>query len=80
MDIEDLNIGNTFCDITPILEMTWLKNLYMIFGNGGSAYKASQALPDTHVVASGTATVGGGWRRLQNYYDMRDMLGMYYMD
>ena len=78
--LEDLNIGNTFCDITPILEMTWLKNLYMIFGNGGSAYKASQALPDTHVVASGTATVGGGWRRLQNYYDMRDMLGMYYMD
>lgn len=78
--LEDLNIGNTFCDIEPILEMTWLKNLYMIDGNGGDAWLASQALPDTHVVASGNATVGGGWRRLQNYYDMRDCLGMYYMN
>ncbi|MGM9585387.1 MAG: hypothetical protein ACI3V1_07575 [Faecousia sp.] len=78
--LEDLNIGKTFCDITPILQMTWLKNLYMIFGNGGDAWKASQALPNTHVVATGDATVGGGWRRLPNYYDMRDCLGMYYMN
>ena len=78
--LEDLNIGKTFCDITPILQMTWLKNLYMIFGNGGDAWKASQALPDTHVVATGDATVGGGWRRLPNYYAMRDALHMYYMN
>lgn len=78
--LQDLNIGKTYCDITPILEMTWLKNLYMIFCSGGAAWQASQALPDTHVVASGDATVGGGWRRLPNYYDMRDCLGMYYMN
>ena len=78
--LEDLNIGRTYCDITPILEMTWLKNLYMIFGNGGYAWRASPALPNTHVVATGDATVGGGWRRLPNYYDMRDCLGMYYMN
>lgn len=78
--LEDLNIGSTFCDITPILEMTWLKNLYMIFGSGGDAWKATQALPNTRVVTNGDATVGGGWRRLPNYYDMRDMLGMYYMN
>ena len=78
--LQDLNIGKTFCDITPICEMTWLKNLYMIFGDGGDAWTASQALPDTHVVSTGNATVGSGWRRLQNYYDMRDMLGMYYMN
>lgn len=78
--LEDLNIGKTFCDITPILQMTWLKNLYMIFGSGGDAWKCTQALPDTHVVARGDATVGGGWRRLPNYYDMRDCLGMYYMN
>lgn len=78
--LEDLNIGKTFCDITPVLEMTWLKNLWMIFGSGTSAYMASQALPDTHVVASGTATVGSGWRRLPNYYAMRDCLGVPYMN
>lgn len=78
--LEDLNIGNTFCDITPVLEMKWLKNLWMIMGDGGDAWLASQALPDTHVVATGTATVASGWRRLPNYYDMRDALGMYYMN
>ena len=78
--LQDLNIGRTYCDITPILEMTWLKNLYMIFGSAGDAWKCTQALPDTHVVANGDATVGGGWRRLPNYYDMRDCLGMYYMN
>ena len=78
--LEDLNIGKTFCDITPITQMTWLKNLYMIFGNAGDAWKCTQALPNTRVVANGDATVGGGWRRLPNYYDMRDCLGMYYMN
>jgi len=77
--LEDLNIGNTFPDITPVLEMTWLKNLYMIFGRGADAWRASQALPDTRVVASGTATVASGWRNLPNYYAMRDALGMFYM-
>ena len=77
--LEDLNIGNTWPDITPVLEMTWLNNLYMIFGSGGDAWKATQALPDTHVVASGNATVGSGWRKLPNYYAMRDILGMPYM-
>ena len=78
--LEDLNIGKTFCDITPICEMTWLKNLYMIFGDGGDAWTASQALPNTRVVASGNATVGSGWRKLKNYYDMRDCLGVPYMN
>ena len=78
--LEDLNLGNTFVDVTPILGMTWLKNVYFILGSQSAAYKVSQAIPDAHVVASGNATVGGGWRRLQNYYDMRDCLNMPYMN
>nr|MBQ8244025.1 hypothetical protein [Oscillospiraceae bacterium] len=78
--LEDLNIGKTYADIDPICEMTWLKNLYMIYCSGRDAYTATQALPDTTVVASGNATVGGIWRKLPNYYAMRDMLGMYYMN
>jgi len=76
--LQDLNIGNTYANIEPVLEMTWLNNLYMIKGSSTAAYKASQALPDTHVVSSGVATVASGWRRLQNYYDMRDNLNMPY--
>ncbi len=78
--LEDVNISATWPDVTPILKMTWLKHVYMIYGDGGNAYTIAQALPDTTVVASGSATVGGGWRRLQNYYDMRDALGAPYMN
>jgi len=77
--LEDLNIGKTWPDITPVLQMTWLKHLYMIEGSASDAWKATQALPDTRVVASGSATVASGWRNLPNYYAMRDALGMYYM-
>ena len=78
--LEDLNLGNTFVDVTPILEMTWLKNVYFILGSRANAWKVSQAIPTAHVVASGTATVGGGWRRLPNYYAMRDALHVPYMN
>lgn len=77
--LEDLNIGNTGADVTPIGQMTWLKNLWMIFRGAGSSWQMRQALPNTHVVSSGNATVASGWRNLPNYYDMRDALHMYYM-
>jgi len=78
--LEDLNLGNTFVDVTPILGMSWLKNVYFILGSRANAWKVSQAIPTARVVASGTATVGGGWRRLPNYYAMRDCLHMPYMN
>lgn len=77
--LEDLNIGNTDRKIDPILEMTWLKNLWMVKCGGGNVYKAKEALTGTNVVTGGSITVGNGWRKLQNYYDMRDNLGVPYM-
>lgn len=78
--LEDLNIGNTWPDVSALKEMPWLKNIYMIFGSSKDAYELAQALPDTRVVASGTATVSSGWRNLPNYYAMRDALGAPYMN
>lgn len=78
--LEDLNIGNAWPNVDGILGMTWLKNVYMIFGSKSDAWKISQAIPGARVVTSGNATVGGGWRRMQNYYDMRDMLHAPYMN
>ena len=78
--LEDLNIGNTQRKIDPILEMTWLKNLYMVGCGGANVLKATEALPGTNVVTGGNITVGHGWRKLQNYYDMRDNLGVPYMN
>jgi len=77
--LEDLNLGNTNRDFTPIEEMTWLKNLWMVGCNSGAAYRLTQALPDTKIVASGSATVAGGWRELPNYKAMRDTMNMFYM-
>ena len=42
-------------------------------------YRMTQALPNTRVMVTGAATVANGWRELDNYYKMRDLLGMYYM-
>ncbi|MBO7252374.1 MAG: hypothetical protein J6V25_07095 [Oscillospiraceae bacterium] len=77
--LEDLNLGETFADFTPVGQMTWLKNLWMVGCSNGNAYRMSQALPNTTIMAAGNATVANGWRKLPNYYAMRDALGMYYM-
>lgn len=77
--LEDLNLGNTYADFTPVGEMTWLKNLWMIGCSTGARYRMTNALPDTKVMVVGNATVANGWRDLDNYYEMRDLLGMHYM-
>jgi len=77
--LEDLNLGNTFADFTPVGEMDWLKNLWMVDCSTGDRYRMTQALPKTRVMVTGSATVANGWRNLDNYYKMRDLLGMHYM-
>ena len=77
--LEDLNLGLTYGDIEPICQMTWLKNLNWS-GRESRAAELREALPDTNIqMPAGDYTVGNGWRQLQNYYDMRDILGMEYM-
>lgn len=75
--LEDLNLGMTWPDLTPLRQMTWLKNLYLIQGNSKGLWY--EWLPNTRVVTHGDYTVSMGWRKLPNYYKMRDILGMYYM-
>lgn len=77
--LEDINIGASGIDPTGLCQMPWLKNVWAIF-NPGAGYKVAQACPDTRVVATGSHTVSSGWRRLPNYYAMRDALNMFYMD
>lgn len=86
--LEDLNIGFTRGDAETIFKMQWLKNLwwcciYGIFdGEGNPAWMVIEdRMPNTHVyyrdLESSTA---GGWRHLDNYFAMRDYLGLFYMD
>ena len=79
--LEDLNLGMTYCKVDPLLEMPWLKNVYMILRSNAGV--VGMGLPDTRVVTSNdpdAATVGFGWRRLPNYYAMRDCLNVPYMN
>lgn len=78
--LEDLNINQTYCDITPLLSMTWLKNLWAPGRSGSVQLQLLEALPDTHVQLYDKNPAGQGWRNLDNYYAMRDYLGMPYMD
>jgi len=77
--LEDLNLGKVYADFTPVGEMTWLKNLWMVECSTRARYEMTQALPNTRVMVTGAATVANGWRDLDNYYKMRDLLGMHYM-
>ncbi len=77
--LEDLNLGYTYGDENIIAQMTWLKNVWWI-GRGYSVrVTLEEALPNAHLEFNAKHTVGNGWRKLQNYYDMRDILGMEYM-
>ena len=80
--LEDLNVSDAYLDIDlkQFGKMTWLKNLWL---NENSATKEEKAylaehLPNTNINYDGYSPTAGGWRNLDNYYGMRDLLEMPY--
>lgn len=80
--LEDLNVSRPYLnvDLKQFGEMPWLKNLWL---NQNGATKEEQEylaekLPNTNINFNGYSPTAGGWRELQNYYDMRDLLEMPY--
>ena len=73
-------MSDTPVDPTPLLEMPWLKNLWInnVPITAQQRQALTEALPNTHIEFDAGFTTAGGWRELQNYYDMRDLLGMPY--
>ena len=76
--LEDLNLCYTQGDPKPIGEMTWLKRLWWSGCWAGRKYLKDK-LPDTYAEFLSLSSTGRGWREGQNYYDMRDFIGMDYM-
>lgn len=80
----DLNIANNQSDLTPLAQMTWLERLWIApMGdltpkNVSDFHMLEKALRNTQVVYS-THSTGMGWHQHPCYYEMRDILGMYYM-
>ena len=77
--LEDLNLGETYGDVTPILEMEWLKNLWLVGCREKYYEKAAAALPNTNI-GYYYGNPDDVWRELPNYYAMRDALLMFYME
>lgn len=81
--LQDLNIGTTAGgingDISAILEMTWLKNLWVVGGSEEIYEAVTEALPDTNI-GYRYGNPDDGWRKLPNYFKMRDALLMFYMN
>lgn len=85
--LEDLNLCRTYGDHTPIMQMTWLKNIWWngILGTVGfpcskAPEELPKALPNTHMVFNQqNSSQRNGWRDLDNYKAMRDVMGMFYL-
>lgn len=81
--LEALNIGWTDLKNWELLkEMTWLKRLWV--ARVGATYEELKeirdALPDTYVYIDSLHATEGGWRNFDLYREMRDRLGMFYME
>ena len=76
--LEDLNLCRTPCKLEPVPQMKWLKRLWW---TGAPAYEwdLEEMLPNTEVECGTTSSTGKGWRTGRHYYDMRDLIGMWYM-
>lgn len=81
--LEDLNIGCTPAieDPAPLLQMTWLKRLWWSnLKNKAWQEQLREHLPETEFMFKSIGSTSGGWRKGQNYYDMRNLLGMFIID
>ncbi len=81
--LEDLNIAFTEVDdITFLKQMPWLKRLWIAYT--GIPYKQcielQNALPNTKIDYTASHPTGNAWRNTKNYFEMRDYLGMYYLE
>lgn len=83
--LESLNLCYTEGDPEVIAQLTWVDYIRWVNFERYCLTPAEQkllreSLPDTLVeLEIGTSSTGGQWRQHRNYFDMRDILGMYYM-
>lgn len=80
--LQDINVAYTNGDATVFAQMPWLKNLWVNCTNITPEARAllSATLTDTHIEFDSGWHMGGGWRDVENYYVMRDLLEMPYYD
>lgn len=81
--LEDLNLSFSMVrDITPLLEMKQLQRLWLpgTMTSPDEQKALKTALPEAKIIFRSTSSTNEGWRKSPNYYKMRDLLGMWYLD
>lgn len=75
------NIYGKFGDYTPLLQMSWLERLWVansrVGEDGQKAFR--EALPNVEMVFYSVSSTDKGWRYAPGYYEMRDILELWYM-
>lgn len=81
--LEDVNLSNNpIRDITPLAQIESLNNIWISGVNWPYEQKQvlNEAKPDAKIVYyQNVGSTSEGWRSLDNYFNQRDMLGMWYM-
>ena len=77
----DTNTRGHFGDITPLYQMTWLDRLWMAYARLDADTRAElrTALPNVELMFVSVSDTNQGWRYAPSYYEMRDILGLWYM-
>lgn len=81
--LQALNIGWTDLENPELLmELKSLKRLWVTMAGltAEQNQQLKEALPDAVVYTTSRHPTEGGWRHFDLYYEMRDLLGMFYMD
>lgn len=78
--LQDLSVSDSYIDPEPLAQMTWLDNLWInnVPLTSDQRSLLANSLKDTHIEFDAWFTTGNGWRQLQNYFDMRDIMGLPY--
>lgn len=80
--LEDLNLSYTRGDPEVLMQMTWLKRLWYFWGSMTNEQyeRLKAALPDTQVERITFSSTDNGWRKGYLYYEMRDLMGLPYLE
>lgn len=70
-----------FGDYTPLLQMSWLERLWMANSRIGEEGQADfrAALPHVDILFYSVSSTDKGWRYAPGYFEMRDILDLWYM-
>ncbi len=80
--LQDVNLAYTNGDAETLAKLTWVNYLWANCCNFSAEEKQMlrDSLPDTVLELDSGWHLGNGWRDRENYYIMRDLLGMPYYD